>query len=63
MGATCGSKAGVADGGVSEDHGKKWISGSADQRWLALPRRHGGAVAREELAIKGVKPNKLIPSQ
>ena len=46
MGATCGSKAGVADGGVSEDHGKKM-----------------GFACREELAIKGVKPNKLIPSQ
>jgi hypothetical protein len=23
MGASCGSKAGVADGGVSEDHDKK----------------------------------------
>jgi hypothetical protein len=46
MGETCGSKAGVADGGVSEGHGKKM-----------------GFACREKLAIKGVKPNTLIPFQ
>jgi hypothetical protein len=48
MGATCGSKAGVAGGGVSEGHGKKWIS-PAERNWRSR--------------IKGVNPTELMPFQ
>jgi hypothetical protein len=50
---TCGSKASVADAGVSsEDHSKK----------MSFACR-GPCAGREELAIKGVNPNTDIPSQ
>jgi hypothetical protein len=48
MGATCGSKAGVAGGGISE----------GPRSWQKM-----GFACREELAIKRVKPNTDIPFQ